>query len=123
MATGSSSRTPPGRGEGDQPLPGTGVNLDGGRLMSSEKDKMLAGQLYDPLDPELVRARDRARDLCHELNATREADQEARRRILRELFGAGGDSVWMQPPFFCDYGSKFLRVERVCFTFHCVVLD
>ena len=49
--------------------------------MHSERDKMLAGELYDPLDPELVRARERARDLCQDLNATRERDQEARRRI------------------------------------------
>jgi hypothetical protein len=54
---------------------------------------MLAGELYDPLAPELVRARDRARDLCQDLNATREADQQARRRILKELFGQGGESV------------------------------
>jgi maltose O-acetyltransferase len=84
---------------------------------------MLAGQLYDPLDPELVRARERARDLCQDLNATREADQEARRRILKELFGKGGESVWMQPPFFCDYGSNILLGERVYFNFNCVVLD
>ena len=91
--------------------------------MPSEWDKMLAGQLYDPLDPELVRARERARDLCQDLNATREADQEGRRRILKELFGAGGESVWMQPPFFCDYGSNILLGERVFFNFNCVVLD
>ena len=48
--------------------------------MASEKDKMLAGELYDPLDPELVAARNRARDLCQDLNATREADQDARRQ-------------------------------------------
>jgi maltose O-acetyltransferase len=91
--------------------------------MVSERDKLLAGQLYDPLDPELVRARHRARDLCQDLNATREADQQTRRRILTELFGAGGDSVWMQPPFFCDYGSNILLGQRVFFNFNCVVLD
>jgi maltose O-acetyltransferase len=91
--------------------------------MSSERDKMLSGELYDPLDPELVRARERARDLCQDLNATREADREARRRILRELFGAGGNSVWMQPPFFCDYGSNIFLGGRVFFNFNCVVLD
>ena len=58
--------------------------------MRSEKEKMLAGELYDPLDPELVRARERARDLCQDLNATRERDQEARRRILKQLFGRAG---------------------------------
>ena len=91
--------------------------------MRSEKEKMLAGELYDPLDPELVQARERARDLCQDLNATRDKDQEARRRIVRELFGKGGESVWMQPPFFCDYGSNILLGERVYFNCNCVVLD
>lgn len=91
--------------------------------MRTELEKMLAGELYDPLDPELVRARDHARDLCQDLNATREADQEVRRRILTSLFGKGGESVWMQPPFYCDYGSNILLGERVFFNFNCVVLD
>jgi maltose O-acetyltransferase len=84
---------------------------------------MLAGELYDPLDAELVAARDRARDLCQALNATREAQKKERRELLRELFGSGGGSVWMQPPFFCDYGSNILLGERVFFNFNCVVLD
>ncbi len=91
--------------------------------MHTEKEKMLAGELYDALDPELVAARERARDLCLDLNATREQEQETRRRILSELFGSGGESVWMQPPFFCDYGSNIHLGERVYFNFNCVVLD
>lgn len=91
--------------------------------MRTEKDKMLAGELYDALDPELVAARERARDLCQELNASRERDQEIRRRILRELLGSGGDTVWMQPPFFCDYGTNIYLGERVYFNFNCIILD
>jgi maltose O-acetyltransferase len=91
--------------------------------MPTEKEKMLAGELYDPLDTELVVARDRARDLCQDLNATRERDREARRAILKQLFGKGGDSVWLQPPFFCDYGSNIQLGERVFFNFNCIVLD
>ncbi len=91
--------------------------------MLSERDKMLAGELYDPLDPELAAARVRARDLCQALNATRETDEDQRRRILSELFGAGGGEVWMQPPFFCDYGSNIYLGKRVFFNFNCVVLD
>jgi maltose O-acetyltransferase len=91
--------------------------------MRTEREKMLAGELYDPMDPELVAGRERARDLCQALNATREGEQEERRRILRELFGAGGETVWMQPPFFCDYGSNIHLGERVFFNFNCVVLD
>ena len=92
-------------------------------LMTTERHKMLAGQLYNPLDPDLVAARERARDLCHMLNDTRESQQEDRRRILRDLFGAGGDTVWMQPPFYCDYGSNIYLGTRVFFNFNCVVLD
>jgi maltose O-acetyltransferase len=91
--------------------------------MPTELEKMLAGELYDPLEPALVQARERCRDLCRDLNATREVEQEARRRILVDLLGEGGDSVWMQPPFYCDYGSNILLGERVFFNFDCVVLD
>lgn len=91
--------------------------------MKSEKDKMLSGELYDAFDPELVEARERARDLCHDLNRTREREQATRRRILTELLGRGGDSVWMQPPFYCDYGSNIHLGERVYFNYNCVVLD
>jgi maltose O-acetyltransferase len=89
----------------------------------TERDKMLAGELYDPMDAELVAGRARARDLCQDLNATRESDGAARRAILARLFGAGGDTVWMQPPFFCDYGMNIRLGERVFFNFNCVVLD
>lgn len=89
----------------------------------TEREKMLAGELYDPLDRELVVARERARDLCQALNATRESHQLERRRILSDLFGKGGDSVWMQPPFFCDYGTNIELGERVFFNFNCIVLD
>jgi len=91
--------------------------------MPTEREKMLAGELYDPLDPELVAARVRARDLCQDLNATREREEATRRRILVELFGTGGGEVWMQPPFFCDYGSNIYLGTRVFFNFNCVVLD
>jgi len=91
--------------------------------MQTERVRMLAGELYDALDSELVAARERARDLCQALNATREGEADARRAILRDLFGRGGDSVWMQPPFFCDYGTNIELGERVFFNFNCVVLD
>jgi maltose O-acetyltransferase len=89
----------------------------------TEHEKMVGGLAYDPMDAELVRRRAIARDLCAALNATRESEQAERRRLLVELFGAGGESVWMQPPFYCDYGSNIELGERVFFNFNCVVLD
>ena len=91
--------------------------------MTTERQKMLAGEPYDPADAALVAARVRARDLCQALNATGEDQADERRRILCALLGAGGDTVAMQPPFFCDYGSNIELGERVFFNFNCVVLD
>ena len=89
----------------------------------SEHRKMLAGELYDPRDPELTLARERARDLCRLLNATSDSQASQRRGIVRELFGTGGDTVLVQPPFYCDYGSNIHLGPRVYFNFNCIVLD
>jgi maltose O-acetyltransferase len=89
----------------------------------TERQKMLAGELYNPLDSELAAARVKARDLCRALNGTAECDTLRRREIVCALFARGGESVWMQPPFFCDYGSNIWLGERVFFNFNCVVLD
>jgi maltose O-acetyltransferase len=91
--------------------------------MRTEREKMLAGELYEPHDDELVRARERARDLCQDLNATREGQADKRKRILVKLFGSGGDTAWIQPPFYCDYGANTWLGKKVYFNFNCVVLD
>lgn len=91
--------------------------------METQRSKMLSGELYDPLDPELVASRRRARDLCRQLDTTAESEQERRRSVLTELFGEGGDTVWLEPPFHCDYGENIRLGERVFFNFDCVVLD
>lgn len=90
--------------------------------MKSEKDKMCAGELYNPLDPELARNRQRAREICRELNASAPSDTEERLRLLTALFGAASD-VWIEPPFYCDYGCNIAVGRKVFFNFNCVVLD
>jgi maltose O-acetyltransferase len=90
--------------------------------MRTEKQKMLAGELYDPLDPELCRERQRCRDLCKRLNDSHEDQQEERKRILTQLLGVETDA-WVQPPFFCDYGTNIRLGSKVFFNFNCVVLD
>lgn len=88
----------------------------------TERDKMLAGQLYDAMDADLVADRRRARDLCQQLNTSSDSD-DRRRELCTRIFGFGGDTVWMQPLFFCDYGANIELGERVFFNFNCVVLD
>lgn len=83
---------------------------------------MLAGELYDPLDAQLSSERRRARDLCQALNATRDEEQAERARLLGELLGRETDA-WIQPPFYCDYGTNIALGSKVFFNFNCVVLD
>lgn len=89
----------------------------------SEREKMLAGELYDPLDPALCADRRRARLLCRELNRTGDDETSERARLLRALIPASGAGVCIEPPFYCDYGSNITLGDRVFFNFNCVVLD
>jgi maltose O-acetyltransferase len=91
--------------------------------MRSQKEKMLGGELYDPLDPQLSAERRRARLLSKALNETSDDQQEERARLIKDLIPASGVGVWIEPPFYCDYGSNITLGDRVFFNFNCVVLD
>ncbi len=91
--------------------------------MKTEKEKMLAGDLYNAADPVLTAERRRARDLCKSLNSSADAEQELRAHILSELLGSAGEGVWIEPPFYCDYGSNITLGNKVYFNFNCTILD
>jgi maltose O-acetyltransferase len=91
--------------------------------METEKEKMLAAEMYDATDPQLAAERQRARDLCKSLNESHDNEQELRNRIIRELFGSAGDAVWIEPPFYCDYGSNISLGSKVFLNFNCIILD
>jgi maltose O-acetyltransferase len=93
------------------------------KTLKTEREKMLAGELYDAMDPDLVNERDWARDLCRMLNASRESDVVLQRDLVNRLFRKGGETVRIQPPFFCDYGKNIELGENVFFNFNCTVLD
>ncbi|MCC6361645.1 MAG: sugar O-acetyltransferase [Phycisphaerales bacterium] len=84
---------------------------------------MLAGELYEAWDPDLLRRRGRARDLTARYNATRQDESDARQSLLRELLGRCGEKVWIEPPFYCDYGENIELGDGVYLNFGCVMLD
>lgn len=90
--------------------------------MVTEKSKMLAGELYDSNDPELVRERLRARTLCQELNGLPVDADKRRREIIAALFGKPVDA-YITPPFHCDYGTNTELGRNAYFNFNCVILD
>ncbi|MHB0987369.1 MAG: sugar O-acetyltransferase [Bellilinea sp.] len=91
--------------------------------MATEKEKMLAGELYDSTDPQLVAERRHARDLTRAFNNTAASDDVQRKQILTELLGALGKHVMIEPPFYCDYGYNIHLGDNVFFNFNCIVLD
>ena len=89
----------------------------------SEKEKMLAGELYRATGPELTEGRRRAQRLLARYNASDPDDSAGRMALLRALFGAVGDGADIQPRFCCDYGSN-IRLGRNAFVnYNCVFLD
>lgn len=91
--------------------------------MKTEKEKMLAGELYNAADPELVRERLNARRLTRLYNQTLETDDALRAELLRELLGSTGDHVYIEPIFRCDYGYNIHLGENFYANFDCVLLD
>lgn len=91
--------------------------------MRTEKEKMLSGELYNALDKQLSDERLRTRLLIKQLNDTREDEEEERKRILKELIPHADKGLWLQPPFYCDYGTNMVIGENVFFNFNCIVLD
>src|SRR5712692_7833881 len=91
--------------------------------MTTEKEKMLQGELYDASDPELRQERTRARKLTRFFNQTMETDADLRVTLLKSLFGSTGESISIEPPFRCDYGYNIHVGENFYANFDCVILD
>ena len=93
------------------------------KLMSTEKQKMLSGRLYDSTDPELMQERKRARILLKQFNDAGEDQLEKRGKAFQQLIPSQGKNVWIEPPFQCDYGSNIELGDKVYFNFNCIILD
>ena len=89
----------------------------------TEKEKMLAGELYQAGDLELVAERLKARKLVKTFNDSDPEDTELRISLIRKIVGKAGKNFWVEPPFYCDYGSNIEVGDDVFFNFNCVVLD
>jgi maltose O-acetyltransferase len=87
----------------------------------SEWEKMIAEELYDPNDQELVRLRVETRDLLRLFNNADDPDERA--RTLTKLIPNAGPELYIEPPFRCDYGRNIKLGRKVYFNFDCVILD
>lgn len=89
----------------------------------TEREKMLAGELYDCGDAELLAQWHLAKDLMREYNCTRSDDLSAKERILDQLLGGHGRSVWITPPFYVDYGCNIFLGDHCEINMNCTFQD
>lgn len=89
----------------------------------TEREKMLAGELYDSTDPELTALRMRARQRTRRFNQSNEDESGLRRSLLHELFGTVGEHLLIEPPFHCDYGQNIFIGANFFMNFGGIILD
>lgn len=87
----------------------------------TEKQRMLQGESYNPLDRELVLARRDARILSDLFNAA--GTGKERKKLLGQLIGGPLNRVFIESPFRCDYGTNIHFGSGVFLNFGCVILD
>lgn len=84
---------------------------------------MLSGELYDSRDPELLELYHKAKALLLAYNSLDSRNLEERASILNKLFARKGEGVWIEVPFFCDYGEHIEIGENTFVNTNCVFLD
>lgn len=93
-------------------------------IIMTEKEKMLAGEVYDATDPELIGELMATREVLYEYNTLRPSECERMKEILKGLLGhVGDDDFLINQPFRCDYGKQISIGKRFFANFNFVVLD
>jgi maltose O-acetyltransferase len=87
----------------------------------TEKEKMLAGERYNCLDPDLEAERQQAKALMERYNGS--TTEEERQALLRQMLGGVGENPLIWPPFYYSYGKHTYFGDYVFLNYMCVILD
>lgn len=93
------------------------------KIYATERDKMLAGEFYNCRDPQLLARHLKARELSLAHAQCPPADRARQQALLTELLGHVGREVWVEGPFFCDYGENIFLGDGTFINMNCVFLD
>jgi len=89
----------------------------------TELEKMLAGELYDCGDPELMKIWNNGKNLTQKYNLLDYSDRKEQMRILDELLGSRGENTQITAPFYIDYGKFIYLGNNIEINMNCVFLD
>ncbi len=90
----------------------------------SKTDKLHTGELYLPMDDEILQEQLARLDKLYEFNATRPPEQEKRQRMLKEMFAEIGEGCYIEPPFHSNFGGKHCHFgKNVYANFNLTLVD
>ena len=89
----------------------------------TEKEKMIAGEMYAPSDSHLIEGRRQARIAFGKYNATHPDETENRKALLFQLLKQPSENLYIEPPFYCDYGYNIQLGDNVYMNYNCCLLD
>ena len=89
----------------------------------TEKEKMLAGEMYNAFTTELLNERANCREFIHDYNTSRPTEARKRDEILQKLLGRFGSNSVIERPFICDYGYNIFWGDNSFANFNLVILD
>ena len=88
----------------------------------TSKERRERGMLFIADDADWVEMK-RARELTQKLNTIDRRDFAGINALVRELFGGADDSTFLNPPFYCDYGSHIFVGKNCFINYNCTILD
>ena len=89
-----------------------------------EKQKMLAGELYDAnYEEDLLKDRYKAKDICQQFNNLKPSGIKGKEKIIKSLFARTGKQITVEQNFWCDYGYNISVGENFYMNHDCVILD
>lgn len=92
--------------------------------MKTEKEKMLAGEIYDANNDEvLLKERTLCKEFCYQYNQFKPSNMIEREVVIRKLFNKTGENFIIEPSFYCDYGYSIEIGENFYANHHLVILD
>lgn len=89
----------------------------------TEKEKMLNGLEYNSRDCELIELYHKAREVMNKFNSLSSRKLEERSVLLSELFEKSEEGVWVEPPFYCDYGVHISVGKNTFINANCIFID
>lgn len=89
----------------------------------SEREKMIAGELYNPMDSQLLQDRENSKRFCRKYNKTDDTEYETRKNMMKEFLGKTGENLHIESDFKADYGYNIEIGENFYANYDCTILD